>query len=1074
YVAADAHTALAYCWYVNSSNFRKNLTCNSTITFLSDYKNSLNNITLFVNDTVGNQNQTTIFFTSSTFQLYLNIQNSTFSNVPNATVSVAKMAGPPEGGGAPAAAETWNASTDANGNVTVDNLDATYQAPFTVRIKGYNGTDMENATYVGPILPPFPAQMLTQFMNATTIYVAPAANIRINAINITGEQDAPFRGMVFDNILKFPIEMFQDQNYALKTITVPLERNYSVVVFSMGQGGSPPKSITVLDVNLTQNLTVNGRFVFRYTFNMSTELFNLSGTLRNSTGGVFNYTNLVAEKGAGAANWTIKIVTYLSMAGMIPTDATMPTDMGNADYPYSANPGNGTFNMPVLGPNINYLITVFVNDSTNYYMGVQNISVTAAGPNATNITLYKLGGALDTTGSVVNTSRVTFNLIDGSTNQTAGQASIEAIVTYPINSSVNMTVNWMLNANNTGVFMLPLWNATPAGYTGVKLKIYSNRYSPRELTYPASLFATNRTINMMLKPFSMERPDGTMLDVQVYALVSNATCDVPNPNLALRSAGGCSLFNMSDDNFNPLKMLTAGKVSIRMVQANGVVIHYQNVDLLASGPPDAEYQDSAAESATSGTALQQIWKFGSMGPDIYQRALTGIPYSDSTYNDYGDFNMSLSYLYDNDWNVVWNATVNTTEQIPSDFADFSGATYVNLINKSSPMQCSKTNASATCYVDKTNNMFWMWIPHFSGNAPAPNGSSDLTAPTRTLAVTTSSVIIGSSTTISCESSDASGVASTAINVRKPGGTYVNTTCGTSFTDTADMGTYTITYSATDNMNNTGSTTLTFTASASGGSTGGGGGVPVAKTIYAIDVINPGTASNIDINQADIVFKQISVEVNSKVTNVDVTVSKLSDKPSSVTQDVSGNVYQYLEITHNLAEGVVKSAKIKFTVSKSWLVSNGLDSGTVSLNRYVNGNWEKLTTTKLSESDDTIEFEAISTGFSVFAVTASKLTAPTQPTEPTGAVCGNNVKESGEDCDGTDLAGKTCVALGYDSGTLACSNCKFDSTNCKTKEVVTPTTKPKTDYTILGILALAFIALLGIIYYHKGKSKRGLF
>ncbi|MFH0832358.1 MAG: acid shock protein, partial [Candidatus Aenigmatarchaeota archaeon] len=46
YVAADAHTALAYCWYVNSSNFRKNLTCNSTITFLSDYKNSLNNITL--------------------------------------------------------------------------------------------------------------------------------------------------------------------------------------------------------------------------------------------------------------------------------------------------------------------------------------------------------------------------------------------------------------------------------------------------------------------------------------------------------------------------------------------------------------------------------------------------------------------------------------------------------------------------------------------------------------------------------------------------------------------------------------------------------------------------------------------------------------------------------------------------------------------------------------------------------------------------------------------------------------------------------------------------------------------
>lgn len=36
------------------------------------------------------------------------------------------------------------------------------------------------------------------------------------------------------------------------------------------------------------------------------------------------------------------------------------------------------------------------------------------------------------------------------------------------------------------------------------------------------------------------------------------------------------------------------------------------------------------------------------------------------------------------------------------------------------------------------------------------------------------------------------------------------------------------------------------------------------------------------------------------------------------------------------------------------------------------------------------------------------------------VCGNNVKEVGESCDGTDLAGQTCASQGFTSGTLSCN------------------------------------------------------
>jgi len=47
-----------------------------------------------------------------------------------------------------------------------------------------------------------------------------------------------------------------------------------------------------------------------------------------------------------------------------------------------------------------------------------------------------------------------------------------------------------------------------------------------------------------------------------------------------------------------------------------------------------------------------------------------------------------------------------------------------------------------------------------------------------------------------------------------------------------------------------------------------------------------------------------------------------------------------------------------------------------------------------------------------------------------AVCGNGVREGGEQCDGSDLGGQTCQSQGYQQGTLACkSDCTFDTSGC---------------------------------------------
>lgn len=48
----------------------------------------------------------------------------------------------------------------------------------------------------------------------------------------------------------------------------------------------------------------------------------------------------------------------------------------------------------------------------------------------------------------------------------------------------------------------------------------------------------------------------------------------------------------------------------------------------------------------------------------------------------------------------------------------------------------------------------------------------------------------------------------------------------------------------------------------------------------------------------------------------------------------------------------------------------------------------------------------------------------------GGVCGNGVREGGEQCDGADLGGLTCLDRGCGGGTLACAtDCTFDTSAC---------------------------------------------
>jgi len=178
------------------------------------------------------------------------------------------------------------------------------------------------------------------------------------------------------------------------------------------------------------------------------------------------------------------------------------------------------------------------------------------------------------------------------------------------------------------------------------------------------------------------------------------------------------------------------------------------------------------------------------------------------------------------------------------------------------------------------------------------------------------------------------------------------------------------------------TTSSSSSSSSSGGGGGGGGGSTTKVTHTLNSINPGAASVVKLTSKDIGIKQIAISVVNTANNVKITIQKTSGQPASVTVSISGVVYQYIEITHeNLSDNNIRSATIKFNVTKQWLNDNGFLPTEVDLSRFSSNAWQKLQTRILRESNDDVEYEADSPGLSVFAIVGEKPQASTTISEP---------------------------------------------------------------------------------------------
>jgi PGF-pre-PGF domain-containing protein len=123
--------------------------------------------------------------------------------------------------------------------------------------------------------------------------------------------------------------------------------------------------------------------------------------------------------------------------------------------------------------------------------------------------------------------------------------------------------------------------------------------------------------------------------------------------------------------------------------------------------------------------------------------------------------------------------------------------------------------------------------------------------------------------------------------------------------------------------------------------------------------------------------EIEINVRNEVSNVSIMLQQFIGKPD--VSKAPGISYRYLNITaENLTEEDLKNATIRFRVNLSWIAENEIDEEEITLQRYneTAENWIELPTRKIGEENESMLYESISPGFSIFAITGEmKIISP---------------------------------------------------------------------------------------------------
>ena len=575
--------------------------------------------------------------------------------------------------------------TDSDGFFNISVSPATDDLTFKVSIYKEGGT----VHLVGPSVPDVFCREFME-LNGINFTLVEAAKVNITVINGSGD-NVKFYYEIKDTKLGYPIaEYFNNSPAETGGITeaivfLPAHRNYSIQVFP---AGVPPTNYdlnNISDYPSPKNIAVkiNGTPCFAW----------VSGYAKNSS---------------GFKNWdNLTVVAYpLEPGNMIffdhPFELNMSAWRNESDF-YNASDGFYNITLPGTAQGTKILLIAVAQKGDQIYLDFKNITIDSGAPRELNFTVMPALGTianwqLETAGEgdqKVNISNkfVLFEFVN-ETDALMNKSKMHVEIEFKY-SDITFSI---MEDTRTGTVRLPV-----AEGANMSVFAFAPESAPRKKKFDN---AQNDSYTIKVYQFGIKDPKGDKIKgvkIKFYR-VNESLCDRPYPD------AGCSLKPEKDAlKFNPFKLVFGGgRMSMRVEdQQHGIVVHYVDVDLLASGPPDIIFDDQPNET-TSDTGLDAVWRFGSMGPDVYKHVLIGVRL-DPSVDFSAPIKFKLDKLYGENWNVIYNGS----GDLPDDYSDFNSSMF-NLNTCNTTDQMSIITGNAFCYVNISDGMLWFKIPHFSG------------------------------------------------------------------------------------------------------------------------------------------------------------------------------------------------------------------------------------------------------------------------------------------------------------------------------------------------------------------------
>jgi len=632
------------------------------------------------------------------------------------------------------------------------------------------------------------------------------------------------------------------------------------------------------------------------------------------------------------------------------------------------------------------------------------------------------------------------------------------------------------------------------GSTGVKIKYSSDNTTIKNCTIHS--FGTGIYGNASL---AMSLTDNTIYNLSDYngagILIADASqtrgvsANITNNNITSEKGSGiiCSV-GIANVNNNSISGYDYGIESgfegnWEQIKGNNITAIYNlsgNVIFINSGSPNI-----TENKITGGYIGIYLYTYGS--PKVWHNNI----YNQSSYKIYSQYPINLSYnnegnYWGRDCPPMWANPLNYTplnySSSPSQFniswGDELGVdtVLITIMNSTGYILVNNSSMGTTYGYDMYNYSIVLppgtfnWTSY--ANDSAGNwSSSDMWTFTIGKGVLSLSITANqnvtyptSTTVMGIETND--GDSDLTYQLWR-GSTLVTQTYPYSETALLVFGTHVYIFNATGGANwtaNTAGVNSTVVVSSAPGT------IP-SDVLYSIKVYRAKGLANITISKImtdktanvtiskteDLAIRKISISVLNTVNDIEITITKLPQKPAEVVHEISGKIYHYIEITkENIGDTDINKTFIQFAVDKSWLDEYSINYSNISLYRWANNKWNELSTSLDREGTLEVFYEAKSPGFSIFAIGTKEGVTPC--TESWSCT-------DWSDCvDGKQI--RTCTDSNV-CGTIV--NRPEESRDCVIEELFDIEEKlgiGKTEIVIVSIILIVVIATVLVFLYKK--------